>query len=165
MNNPFTKWHANDWALTLCLVCGAMLATGIYLEYVVGLDPCPLCMMQRVWFLLTGAIAYGSLLHNPRWGIYPVLSGTTATIGGYFSAKQLWLQSLPADQVPSCGPNLDYMIDAFPLADIIVAMTQATGDCAKITWSLIGISIPGWALLGFVALLAGSVLQLRAASR
>ena len=165
MNNPLVTWHASDWALALCLTCGAMLATGIYLEYLVGLDPCPLCMMQRIWFLFTGLVAYVSLLHNPRWGIYPIISGVGAITGGYFSAKQLWLQSLPADQVPACGPNLEYMIDAFPLSDIIVAMTQGTGDCAQVAWSLLGISIPGWALLGFIVLLGGSILQLRASMR
>jgi disulfide bond formation protein DsbB len=163
MNNPLTSWQADDWALAICFACGAMLGTGIYLEYIEGLDPCPLCMMQRIWFVLTGAIAYASLLHNPRWGIYPVFSALAAAVGGYFSIKQLWLQSLPADQVPACGPNLDYMIEVFPLADILVAMTQGTGDCAEVAWSLVGISIPGWALLGFAALLVGSLLQLRVA--
>lgn len=165
MNNPITNWRAEDWALATCLMCGAMLGTGIFLEYIVGLEPCPLCMMQRVWFLLTGLIAYISLMHNPRWGIYPVFGAITAAVGSYFSIKQLWLQSLPADQVPACGPNLQYMIEAFPLSDILLAMTQGTGDCAEVAWSLLGISIPGWALLGFAALVGLAFMQLRAAIR
>ena len=165
MINPLVSFRAQDWALSICLVCGAMLGTGIYLEYIEGLDPCPLCMMQRIWFVLTGMFAYVSLLHNPRWGIYPVCGGIAACIGGYFSIKQLWLQSLPADEVPACGPNLDYMIEVFPLADVLRAMTEGTGDCAEVAWSLLGISIPGWALVGFIVLLGGAILQLREASR
>jgi disulfide bond formation protein DsbB len=82
-------------------------------------------------------------------------------VGGGFALRQLWLQSLPADQVPSCGPDLAYMIDAFPLSDLLVAMTSGTGDCAAVHDVIPVMSIAGWALLGFTLLLFASVMQLR----
>jgi len=104
-------------------------------------------------------------VHNPRWGIYPLFGALAAVIGGGFSIRQLWLQSLPADQVPACGPDLQYMLEAFPLSDVLIAMTSGTGDCATVSWSLLGISIPGWVLLSFIALLLTCIAQLRQGSR
>jgi disulfide bond formation protein DsbB len=86
-------------------------------------------------------------------------------VGGGFAIRQLWLQSLPADQVPSCGPDLSYMIDAFPLGDLLVAMTSGTGDCAVIHDVIPLMSIAGWSLLGFSLLLFASVMQLRQSLR
>jgi disulfide bond formation protein DsbB len=118
-------------------------------------------MMQRIWFALTGLVALVGLAHNPRWGIYPLVSALCATVGGGFALRQLWLQSLPDDQVPSCGPDLAYMIEAFPLGDLLAAMTSGTGDCAVVHDVIPIMSIPGWALLGFVLLLVASIMQLR----
>ena len=130
-----------------------------------GLAPCPLCMMQRLWIAIVGLIIYVSLLHNPRLGIYPLMGMLASLVGGGFSIRQLWLQSLPADQVPACGPDLQYMLEAFPLSDVLVAMTSGTGDCATVSWSLLGISIPGWVLAGFIALFVLCFAQLRAGFR
>lgn len=88
-----------------------------------------------------------------------------AVIGGGFSIRQLYLQGLPPDQVPSCGPDMSYMLEAFPLTDVLIAMTRGTGDCAEVAWSFLGISIPGWALVGFAALAVMAALQLRAGTR
>jgi disulfide bond formation protein DsbB len=86
-------------------------------------------------------------------------------VGGGFAIRQLWLQSLPADQVPSCGPDLSYMIDAFPLGDLLVAMISGTGDCAVVHDVIPLMSIAGWSLLGFSLLLFASVMQLRQSLR
>ena len=94
--------------------------------------------MQRIWLALTALFAYVSLAHNPRWGIYPLLGGLCTLVGGGFSIRQLWLQSLPKDQVPACGPDLTYMLEAFPLSEVLAAMTSGTGDCAEVSWSLLG---------------------------
>jgi disulfide bond formation protein DsbB len=103
-------------------------------------------------------------MHNPRWGIYPLLTIVTAAIGGGFSIRQLWLQSLPADQVPACGPGVDYLFENFPLGEVLQQMTQGTGDCAEVVWEF-GLSIPGWALVGFIAIVILAALQWRAGSR
>ena len=161
MNLNFPNGLAQQWALAICFICGFLLTGALYFEHVMGLAPCPLCMMQRAWFFLAALFAYISLLHHPRWGIYPLLVIVCAGTGAYFSAKQLWLQNLPADQVPACGPDLQYMIEAFPLSDVLAAMTTGTGDCAETMWSFVGITIPGWALLGFIVIIVCAVLQLR----
>jgi disulfide bond formation protein DsbB len=162
MNNLFEN-SAQQWAVVTCVIAGALLCIALFMEYALGLAPCPLCMMQRLWVAIVGLLAYTSLWHNPRWGIYPLVTGAAAAAGAAFSIRQLWLQSLPADQVPACGPDLQYMLEAFPLSDILIAMTSGTGDCATVAWSLLGISIPGWTLLGFMILFTGAVLQFRSA--
>lgn len=154
-----------QWATWICLGAGGILCIGLLVEFALGLAPCPLCMMQRIWFALTGIVAWIGLSHNPRWGIYPLVSALCAMVGGGFAIRQLWLQSLPADQVPSCGPDLSYMIDAFPLGDLLVAMTSGTGDCAVVHDVIPVMSIAGWSLLGFSLLLFASVMQLRQSLR
>ena len=157
-------WSTNRteaWAIVVCLASGALLCIALFMELVLGLTPCPMCMMQRIWLALCGIIASISLAHNPRLGIYPLLAGICAAVGASFSFRQLQLQSLPADQVPSCGPSLDYMIQAFPLSEVLTAMTQGTGDCAAVSWSLLGLSIPGWLFLFFLALIGGCIMQFR----
>lgn len=155
------SWKSEQWALAICIVSGGLLCIGLIMEHAMGLSPCPLCMMQRIWLALVGLTAYASLAHSPRWGIYPLVGCVFAIIGSGFSLRQIWLQNLPKDQVPSCGPDLAYMIESFPLSDLLAAMTSGTGDCAEISWSLLGLSIPAWLFAGFVVLLFGCVMQIR----
>ncbi|MCB1682879.1 MAG: disulfide bond formation protein B [Pseudomonadales bacterium] len=152
------------WATMIVGVCGVLLCGALVMEYALGLAPCPLCLMQRIWFGIAGLIAVGGLLHSSRWGIYPLLSMLAALVGAGFALRQLYLQNLPAEQVPACGPDMAYAIENFPFADVLAMMTRGTGDCAQVSWQFIGISLPGWALLGFVVLIVLSALQLRAAS-
>ncbi len=149
------------YALILIIATGGLLFGAQIMEHQFDMDPCPLCLMQRIWFFFSGLIAYVGLLHNPRWGIYPLLTIFTACVGGAFAIRQLWLQSLPADQVPACGPSLEYMIDALPFTEVLKAMTSGTGDCAEVVWSF-GLTLPGWALVGFVVVAGVAVLQWRA---
>lgn len=165
MNLQFSNGLSQQWAVITCVFAGGLLCVALFMEYAVGLAPCPLCMMQRLWIAIIGIIAYASLIHNPRWGIYPLAGALASVIGAGFSIRQLWLQSLPEDQIPACGPDLQYMLDVFPLSDVLIAMTSGTGDCAEVSWSLFGIAIPGWTLLGFAALLYTCVAQLRQGSR
>lgn len=158
----FPGGAAIQWSSLVSLVCGASLAGALFMEHILGLAPCPLCMMQRVWMLLAGLLALTALAHSPGWGIYPLLSLIASAVGGGFSIRQLYLQSLPAEEVPACGPDLAYMLDAFPLSDILVAMTSGTGDCAEVAWSFLGISIPGWALVMFIVVAALNVAHFRA---
>jgi disulfide bond formation protein DsbB len=146
-------------------LCGALLCGALIMEYAFAMAPCPLCLMQRIWFFFAGAIALQGLMHNPRWGIYPLLTILASVIGGGFSIRQLWLQSLPADQVPACGPSMDYLFENFPLGQVLQLMTQGTGDCAAVSWQFLGLTIPGWALVGFAAITILAVLQWRAGSR
>lgn len=156
------RLSSESLALIMLAGCGALLFGALIFEHGFGMVPCPLCLMQRIWFFAAGLFALAGLLHDPRWGIYPLLSMLSALVGGGFSIRQLYLQSLPADQVPACGPDINYMIEVFPLSDVLAAMTSGTGDCAEVAWRFLGLSIPGWALLGFAAIVVLAVAQLRA---
>lgn len=152
-------------ALATLALCGGLVTGALVMEHLFGHVPCPLCLMQRIWFFVAGLCIAAGLLHDSRLGIYPVLTALAAMVGGGFSIRQLWLQSLPPDQVPACGPNINYMIEVFPASDVLRAMTQGTGDCAAVDWTFLGLSFAGWALVGFAAVIALCILQLRAVSR
>lgn len=159
------KATSENLALWILALCGALLFGALVMEHVFQKEPCPLCLMQRIWFFAAGLFAFAGLMHDPRWGIYPLLSIVSALTGGGFAIRQLYLQSLPADQVPACGPGIGYMLEAFPLRDVLIAMTSGTGDCAEVTFSFLGVSLPGWALLGFAAVVVLAIAQLRAGNR
>lgn len=138
--------------LLIFLACAALILVALYMQYGKGLAPCPLCMTQRIFFITIGVLNLIACLHNPgRLGltIYSVLSILLAAGGGTFSSRQLWLQSLPADQVPACGPSLDYILETFPIMEALSVMMRGNGNCAEVVWQLFGISIPGYALIAF----------------
>jgi disulfide bond formation protein DsbB len=161
--NPFDS-TAETAAFLIVGATGGLLAGALVMEHLFAMDPCPLCLMQRVWFAMAGLISVTGLIHSPRWGIYPLLTMLAALTGGGFSIRQLYLQNLPADQVPSCGPDMTYMLENFPLSDVLAAMTRGTGSCAEVVWQF-GLTIPGWALVGFVAIVILAAVQLRAGLR
>jgi disulfide bond formation protein DsbB len=144
--------NATPAALSALLIAGALLAGAQVLEHSFGLDPCPLCLMQRLWVIVTGSIVLAGLMHDPQRRAYPIVALSSALAGAGFAIRQLWLQNLPPDQVPGCMPDMEYMIDSFPLIDILRAMTMGTGDCAKVDWAILGVSLAGWSLAGFILL-------------
>lgn len=146
-------------------LCGSLLVGALIMEYAFAMAPCPLCLMQRIWFFGAGLVAFAGLVHNPRWGIYPLLTILAGLVGMAFSIRQLWLQSLPPEEVPACGPSMAYMFENFPLLEVLTLMTQGTGDCAQVSWEFLGLTIPGWALLGFLATIVLAGLQWRAGAR
>jgi len=140
-----------------------MVGIAGYFQWVDNLEPCPLCILQRVFTVLVGLILLIAVLHNPKAigaRIYGFLAGLLALLGASISARHLWLQSLPEDQVPSCGPGLNFMLDNFPLGDTINMVLRGSGECAEVLWTFIGISIPGWTLLAFVLLATLSLILL-----
>lgn len=153
--------RAEGMAALIVAGTGLLLAGALIMEHVFAMNPCPLCLMQRLWFAIAGLLALAALIHSPRWGIYPLLSMLAALVGGGFSIRQLYLQNLPEDQVPACGPDMAYMLENFPLADVLAAMTRGTGDCAEVAWQF-GLTIPGWALIGFIAIAVVAAVQLKA---
>lgn len=149
--------------LIVFLGCAFLMAVALYMEHAMGLEPCPLCVMQRVMVIMTALVALAAAIHGPGvMGIkvYGGISILTAVIGGGISSRQLWLQSLPEDQVPACGPGLDYLIDVFPLTEVITMVLSGDGTCAEVVWQFLGISIPGWTLVGFIGLAAIGLFQL-----
>ncbi|MFZ5654317.1 MAG: disulfide bond formation protein B [Pseudomonadota bacterium] len=143
--------------------CAALIAIALYMQHGMGLEPCYLCIVQRLFVIAVGALLLIAALHNPGpigQRIYSGLGALSALLGGGFSTRQLWLQSLPADQVPACGPPAEYLFDALPLADALGLLLRGDGNCAEIQWALLGISIPGWTLMAFAGLFAVCVWQL-----
>ncbi len=150
---PFpSRQFINTLGLALCL---GLLAFGYYLEYMQGLEPCPLCMVQRVVFMALAVVFLAAAVHNPLgWGsrVYGVLILLLAGFGAYVAGRQVWLQGLPPELVPECGPPLDYMLEVFPLAEVITTVLSGSGECAEVDWTFLGLSIAGWALVMFVLL-------------
>ena len=137
------------------LAIAALLGFALYLEYVQHLEPCPLCMVQRVAFIVLLALFAAAALHNPgrRWaGVYGGLITLVALLGSAVAARHIWIQHLPADKVPACGPGLDYMLDHFPMAKILKELMHGSGECAAKVWSFLGLGIPEWSLLWYVLL-------------
>jgi len=145
------------------LGCCGLIATAIFIEPFKSMDPCPMCMMQRAVFILLAIVSFFAFAHGPKntgKKIYATLTTVIALIGASVASRQLWLQSLPEDQVPACGPGIDYMLEVFPLLEVIEMAIRGTGDCAKVQWTLAGLSIPGWSLIAFLAIALFSLLIL-----
>lgn len=156
------KFDPRTWFFMGFLGCFGLLSIGAYLQIVEKLEPCPLCISQRIALFLTGAVFLAATIHNPKSAgrkLYAV-AGTLVALGGAsISTRHVWLQHLPPDQVPECGPGLSYVFDHFPLTDTIKLMLSGTGDCAQIDWTLLGLSIPAWTLMAFLTLATLSILQ------
>jgi disulfide bond formation protein DsbB len=135
------------------LGCIAMMGTALaYFQYYLQLEPCPMCIMQRVAVMSIAAVLLVATLHNPvGWGIrvYGALVTLLAGAGAAIAGRHVWLQSLPPDQVPECGPGLDYILDVFPLSEAVQMVLRGSGECAEVLWRFLGLSIPGWTLVAF----------------
>lgn len=131
------------------------MAYALYNQYVEFLDPCPLCIFQRVAFIWMGVFALLAALHNPAgWGrkLYSWLIVLGAAFGAAVAGRHIWLQSLPPGDVPECGPGLNYMLDNFPLTDVLSTVLNGSGSCAEVSWTFMGMSMPMWTLVWYVGL-------------
>lgn len=145
-------------------VCLSLLATAFYMEHRLQLEPCPLCIMQRIVLALSALLFLAAVIQRPLLKgqrIYASSNGLLSIAGGALAIRHLWLQHLPADEVPACLPSLDYMFDVFPLVEVFQFMLKGTGDCADVSWTLLGLSIPAWTLVAFSGLLICNLLLLR----
>jgi disulfide bond formation protein DsbB len=157
------NFNSRIWFLLGFLGCAALLAIGAYLQFIEEQEPCPLCISQRIAILLTGIVFLIAAVHNPgRTGIkaYSILGALVALAGASISTRHVWLQHLPPEEVPECGPGLEYVFENFPLADTIKLMLSGTGDCAEVSWTLLSLSIPEWTLIAFLMLALLSLLQI-----
>jgi len=152
------------------LACLAMIGTALgYFQYHLQLEPCPLCIFQRVVVMALAGVLLVATIHNPAGigiRIYGLLVTLVAATGAAISARHLWLQHLPPDQVPECGPGLDYILEVFPLNEALQMVLHGSGECAEVLWRFLGLSIPGWTLVAFSGfILYGLFIVSRAASR
>lgn len=132
------------------LACAGMMAYALYAEHVLLMAPCPLCVFQRLAVISLGLIFLLAAVHDPNGTgrkIYVLLMFVAAAAGAGVAGRHVWLQNLPADQVPSCGPGFDYIIDSFPLADALKLIFTGSGECASVDWQLLGLSMPAWVLI------------------
>jgi disulfide bond formation protein DsbB len=135
--------------------CLLLLAYGYYLQYFQDQDPCPLCLVQRGFFMGVLLVSLAGALHGPALTgkrIYAGLMLLFAAGGAAVASRQVWLQHLPADKVPQCGPDLYFMLDNFPLSQTLKKLFTGTGECAVVDWTFLGLSIAEWSLACFVGL-------------
>lgn len=151
------RWLYLAGALVISVLFGAAL----YLQYVLHQEPCPLCMMQRAVFVGMLTLFAVATLHNPkRIGarVYAGLLVALALTGVGVASRHIWLQHLPKDQVPACGPGLDYMLQNFPMADVWQELMHGSGECAAKGWSFLTLGIPEWSLIWYLLLGAWALL-------
>jgi disulfide bond formation protein DsbB len=137
------------------IICGLLFAFALYLQYYEDQNPCPLCILQRIAYIALMAVFLVGAIHNPRHTgatIYSTLLVIIAAIGGGIAARNVWLQQLPKDQIPECGPGLEYMLDKFPLMQALEKVFRGSGECAEVGWTFLTLSIAGWSLVWFVLL-------------
>lgn len=136
-------------------VCVVLLGYAGYAQAILQLEPCPLCIFQRVGVAVAAVLFLLAALHHPRrWGapVYGALLLIAALATMAVAARHLWIQHLPEGSVPACGATLSYMLDVFPIADVIRKVLTGSGECARITWTFLGLSMPGWVLLAAAGL-------------
>jgi len=133
------------------IACAGMMGFALYAQYVLLLDPCPLCVFQRIATIFLGFVFLMAALHNPgQLGarVYAFLVLLTAGGGVGVASWHVYLQNLPADKVPSCGPGFEYIMGNFALFDALSLIFQGSGECAEVVWRLLGLSMPTWVIIG-----------------
>jgi disulfide bond formation protein DsbB len=142
------------------LVCAGLMAWALYLQHGLGLDPCPLCIVQRIAVIAMGIVFLVAAIHNPgRTGaaVYAAIALVIGAFGVAVAARHVWIQSLPKGSVPACGMGLDYMLETLPLTDVISRVFAGSGECAEEGWKFMQLAIPSWTLVFFVAMSVAAV--------
>lgn len=137
------------------LACAGLLAFAYYLQYAKGLEPCPLCMLQRLAFFALAIVFLIGAIHRAGrlgGGVYGVVGFAAAAAGASVAMRHVWLQHTPESKRPACGPGFDFLMDTFGPFDAVKRILHGSGECGAVDWSLLGLSIPEWTLIAFVAL-------------
>ncbi len=147
------------WFTIGFLTCAGLIAFALYLQYFVNLEPCPLCMLQRVAFIVLGMFFLIGAIHGPGLTgtrAYASLASIAALTGVGLAARHVWLQYNPP-QIASCSGDIYSQLERLPLGRVIVNALYATGDCAKVDWTMLGLSVAEWSLVWFVIFSAGAI--------
>lgn len=142
------------------LASAMALGLAFYSQYVLELQPCHLCIFQRVTVAAMGVAFLLAALHSSgrlRGAIYAGLIGITGLATLAASGRHVWIQMQPEGSVAACGADLDFMLDVFPLTEVILKVFKAGGECAQVDWSLLGLSIPAWVFVFALIATAGGV--------
>ena len=155
------RWLAPRRAFGLAtLACFGLIAFALYLQYMQNEEPCPLCILQRVAVIGMGLVFAVAALHAPRGKglrVYSALLVLIGAAGAAVSARHVWLQNLPKDRVPECGPGLEFMLQQFPMSQVFTLVLRGSGECAEAGWRFLGLTIPAWTFLWFVGLIVLSI--------
>ena len=163
MSYSISSFTSRQINLVIFLIVGSLLGYAAYSMKILGLEPCTLCITQQFFYCLIGISSFVSFLQNPGVTISRVYSffiSLFAIAGIWISGRQIWLQGLPEDEVPLCGPPLEYIIDVFPFADVLNALFMGDGNCAEIPWQFLGLSMAGWSFIWFLVIFFLSVISL-----
>lgn len=143
------------------LICASLIAYALYSQHVLGYEPCPLCIFQRVGVVALGVVFLVAALHHPRgWGRY-VYAGLTAIAGLALigvAARHVYIQSLPPGTVPACGAPLEVMLEFSPVLEVVRKVLTGSGECGNVDWTFLGLAMPAWVLIWGVVLTAGGVI-------
>lgn len=158
------QWNYRVVSAVLFIASVIGMAFALYLEHVKGFAPCPLCVFQRVGLIGLGLISLIGLIHNPVSNgikrLYAVLGGIAILWSVAVAARHVWLQNLPPDKVPTCGPGLEYWLETLPMKSVFQQVLTGSGECAKVDWTFLGQSLPVWSLVFFSGLLLVSIWQI-----
>ena len=149
---PITRRTGNALGF---LACAGLMAYALYAQYFLELNPCPLCIFQRVAVISLGVVFLLAALHNPGTKgarVYAGLLLLTATAGVLIASKHIWIQMQPAGTVEACGANLGYLMDIMPLTQVIRKVLFGSGECSAIDWRFLGLSMPWWVAISLVVL-------------
>lgn len=137
------------------LACASLMAYALYAQHGLGLEPCPLCIFQRVAVIALGLLFLLAAVHPVRRGgrrVYSLLIGLVALAGIGVAGRHVWLTTLPPERVPACGPGLDFMLESFPLKEVLTTVLSGSGECASVDWQFLGLSMPAWVLIALTCL-------------
>jgi len=146
--------------LLTAFACASLLGYGYYLQFVEGLEPCPMCILQRICYFAIAIVSLAGAVHGPKLRpvyVYASLTVLSAAVGAAIAGRQVWLQHLPPDLVPECGPGLAFMLEVYPLAEVIQKAFIGTGECAEVAWTFLGFSIAEWSLVCFCSIFVAYV--------
>jgi len=138
------------------IACAALLGYALYAQFQLGLEPCPLCIFQRIGVALLGVVFLAAALHDPRGGAaraaYAGLLALAALLTIGVAARHLYVQSLPPGSLPSCGAPLAVLMKFMPVWQLIRKVLTGSGECGLVNWRFLGLAMPAWVLLWALAL-------------
>ena len=137
------------------LACVLLMAYALYAQHGLGLEPCPLCIFQRVAVIVVGVLFLIAALHNPRGRgsiVYGVLLVVATLVGMAVSGRHVWIQAQPPGTVAACGADLNYLLEIMPVTEVINKVLTGSGECGKVDWTFLGLSMPWWVLFSLLAL-------------
>ena len=152
----------------VAVACASLMSYGIfYLQEELGLEPCPMCILQRIALICIGVTALVAAIHGPReWGVkvYSGLILVFAVLGGGVAIRHSYVQHFPPASL-TCGSDLDFILGNFPLVQALPKIFAGTGSCSMIEWRFLGLTIPEWTLAWFVIFAATAIWAMIAARR